>query len=321
MLLPANDAARPVLATIRSVYDPVGGFDPVPGAVFAEIARVIYGVDPDGLGDPPDRLRPDLAKQAVMLMALLEYTAHPLRAEVSDAVRAAARRLDTRVGLVDAAPELARRHFHLVYMDLERMSWYTKETVRQSLRGRAVELLRSKLAYEGVVPSRPIAKRWTGLRGCARGTWGRAVADFYEAHRFPFPGQRHGIYELGARHDWVHVLADYDTDPEGEIDVFGFIAASMVDEHGLVLLAFTLSLFQNGSVDWVAGKPIASARADTLSEPGAVARFVEALARGRACAVDVMGSLDLFAYKDVPLDEIRRRYGVAPRGREERRLS
>jgi len=313
MLLPANDGARPVLATIRSVYDAVGGFSPVPGEVFAGIARTVYGQDPDALGEAPERLRPDLAKQAVMLMALLEYTAHPLRREVADAVRAAARRLDVRVALVDDAPELARQHFHLVYMDLERQSWYTEETVRQSLRGRAIELLRSKLAYEGVVPSRAIARRWTGLRRCAAGTWGRAVADFYEAHGFPFPGQRHGIYELGARHDWVHVLADYETHPEGEIDVFGFIAASMVDEHGLVLLAFTLSLFQNGSVDRVDGKPIAAARSDTLSEPGAVARFVEALARGRACSVDVMGSLDLFAYKDVPLDEVRRRFGVAPR--------
>jgi len=109
------------------------------------------------------------------------------------------------------------------------------------------------------------------------------------------------------------VLADYETHAEGEIDVFGVIAASMVDEHGLALLAFTLSLFQNGSVDRVDGKPIAAARADTLDEPGAVARFVEALARGCACSVDVMGSLDLFAYRDVPLEEVRRRFGVRPR--------
>ena len=313
MLFPADDVARPVLATIRSVYDDAGGFLPTPGAVFAEICGAVYGADAAALGPAPERLRPDLAKQAVMLMALLEYTAHPLRPQIASAVRAAARRLDTRVELVEDASELARRHFHLVYMDLERQSWYTEETVRESFGGRAMELLRSKLAYEGVIGSRAIAKRWSGLRDCAAGTWGRAVADFYERHRFPFPGQRRGIYELGARHDWLHVLADYETHPEGEIDVFGFIAASMADEHGLVLLAFTLSLFQNGSVNRVDGKPIAAARADTLDEPGAVARFVEALSRGRDCTVDVMGSLDLFAYKDVPLDEVRRRFGVRPR--------
>ena len=45
---------------------------------------------------------------------------------------------------------------------------------------------------------------------------------------------------LGARHDWIHVLAGYETTPEGELDVFAFIAASMTDERGLVLLAITL---------------------------------------------------------------------------------
>ena len=47
---------------------------------------------------------------------------------------------------------------------------------------------------------------------------------------FPFPGERFGIYELGARHDWVHVLAAT-RPPEGELDVFAFIAASMTDER------------------------------------------------------------------------------------------
>jgi len=313
MLFPVNEAARPVLATIRAVYEDAGGFGPTAGAVFAEIARAVYAVDPDTLGGAPAGLPPDQARQAVRLMALLEYSAHPLRPAIADAVGAAARRLRVRVPLVEDAPALAHRHFRAVYMDLERQSWYTTETVRQSLRGRSLELLRSKLAYEGLGPARSIARRWTALRRCAPGTWGRGVADFYERHGFPFPGQRHGIYELGARHDWIHVLADYETDPEGEIDVFGFIAASMVDDHGLVLLAFTLSLFQNGSVHKVDGKVIEAARTDTLADPDAVPRFVDALRRGRACPVDVMGSLNLFAYKDVPLVEARRRLGVLPR--------
>lgn len=315
MLLPADEHAPAVLATVAATFADAGGFDPTAAAVHAEIARSVYGLDAGALGPPPAGLRPDLAAQAVGLMALLEYTAHPLRPAESRAVADAAHRLGVRMPLVEDAPALAHRHFHLLYMDLERQSWYTEETVRESLRGRAIELLRSKLAYEGLAAARPIARRWTALRDCAPGTWGRAVADFYERHGFPFPGQRHGIYELGARHDWVHVLADYETDPEGEIDVFGFIAASMVDPHGLVLLAFTLGLFQNGSVHRVDGKVIEAARVDTLADPGAVARFVDALRRGRSCSVDVMGALHLFAYKDEPLEEVRRRFNVGPKRR------
>jgi hypothetical protein len=110
----------------------------------------------------------------------------------------------------------------------------------------------------------------------------------------------------------VHVLAGYETTPEGELDVFAFIAASMVDERGLVLLAITLGLFQNGSIRHVAGKRIKNARSDTLTDAGAVERFTEALRRGNLCTTDVMGSVDMFAHRDEPIDEVRARFGVVP---------
>ena len=108
------------------------------------------------------------------------------------------------------------------------------------------------------------------------------------------------------------MLADYETTAEGEIDVFSFIAASMRDDRGVVLLAFTLGLFQNGSIHHASGMYIPNARTDTLSEAHAVARMVDALDRGRACTVDVMGELDLFAHKDEPLAEVRATFGVRP---------
>ena len=145
------------------------------------------------------------------------------------------------------------------------------------------------------------------------GSWGRGVADFYARHGFPFPGERHGIYEVGARHDFVHVLADYETTPEGELDVFAFIAACMPDEKGLVLLAVTIGLFQDGAIHHVAGKLVKIARTDTLSDDGAAARWAEALERGNRCPVDVMGGIDHFALAPMPLDEARVRLGVEPR--------
>ena len=75
----------------------------------------------------------------------------------------------------------------------------------------------------------------------------------------------------------MHVLAGYETTPEGELDVFAFIASSMADERGLVLLAITLGLFQNESIHHVAGKKIKIARSDTLTNNGAE---VDQLGRG-----------------------------------------
>jgi hypothetical protein len=107
-------------------------------------------------------------------------------------------------------------------------------------------------------------------------------------------------------------LADYETTPEGELDVFAFIAASMQDERGLVLLAITLGLFQNGSIHHVAGKRIKIARAETLQDDGAVGRWVEAFRRGSLATTDVMGTVRLFEHKNDPLDEARERFGVVP---------
>ena len=102
-----------------------------------------------------------------------------------------------------------------------------------------------------------------------------------------------GIYEVGALHDWVHVLADYGTDPEGEIDVFAFIAATMTDQRGFLQFVFTLALFQNGSVDTVGGKKVALLPNATLLaqawDETAAARAGEMLAgEGRAQDVDVV---------------------------------
>jgi hypothetical protein len=317
MLFPTGADAPGVLGVVLATFEQAGGFDELQRATFDAIAAAIYGTDaatltPLALDDARGFDEAE-RKQAVALMVVFEYIEHPLRPATSKAVESAAHHLGVQLQLVHDARALAHDHFLLLYMDLQRQGWYRGETVTEVLHGRFRELLRSKLAYEDVVPSPAIAEKWRGLKDCAPGTWGRGVADFYETHHFPFPGERHGIYELGARHDWVHVLADYGTDAEGECDVFAFIAASMHDERGLVLLAFTLGLFQNGAIHRVDGRNVKIARADTLSEPDAVPRFADSFRRGRACTADPMGELDLFSYKDEPLAALRERWSVLPR--------
>ena len=173
-------------------------------------------------------------------------------------------------------------------------------------------MLRNKLAYTGIAPDHEIARRWAALDDCAEGTWGHELARFYHEHEFPYPGERHGISEVGARHDWIHVLADYDATAEGEIDVFAFIAASMPDPKGFAQFVMTLGLFQNGAIHHVAGKRVAMSRTDTLQDPGAVSRWADAMHRGACCTVDVM-HLDHFAFRDEPLESVRERFGLIPK--------
>ena len=316
MIFPDAVDAPVCLQMVRAAFAPTGGLDDLQQELIVDLSQMLWGIDYAELEPATDvhfaSVHDEVKEQAVHLIALLELMEHPLRPEVAATVLAFAKehRLSTRM-LTDARA-MANDHVAAMYLDLQRHSWYTHETLVESRHGRFHELLRSKLAYVGLAEDRKLALKWEALLDCAPGTWGRAVGDFYVEHGFPFPGEKHGIYELGARHDWMHVLTGYGTDPEGELDVFAFIAASMGDARGLVLLGITLGLFQNGAIRHVQMKLIRNARTDTLSDPGAIERFANAFRRGSLCRVDVMGTVDLFAHKDMNLDAARDYFGVVP---------
>jgi hypothetical protein len=254
-----------------------------------------------------------LLHQLANLVIVLELTMHPLPPELERHAERFLVAAGVRPSYLDIVRDTAEHHLVRLHADLLRNSWYTEQTLEGLFSGRLGELLRSKLAYYSVTTDPVLAAKWSSLRTCPDGSWGREVARFYDAHGFPFPGEPGGIYEVGALHDWVHVLTDYGTTPEGEIDVFAFIAATMRDQRGFIQFVFTLALFQNASVDTVGGKRIPIARADTLSDPGAVDRLAGAFWRASQCTADVMGGVDHFALAGTPLDELRQRWNVVPK--------
>jgi hypothetical protein len=246
------------------------------------------------------------------LMITLAFVRHPEVTAVATAISDYASALQIDEPMVHAARLYADEQAALLYLDIERNSEFTEQTLHRMVHGHLWRVIRNKLAYTGVVADRAIERRWKALDDCAPGTWGGELAAFYHANEFRYPGERHGISEIGARHDWIHVLAGYPPTPEGEIDVFAFIAASMPDPRGFTQFVMTLGLFQNGTIHHVAGKRIRNARTDTLADSGAVRRWADALRRGACCNVDVM-NIDHFEYKDLPLEEAREQLGVLPK--------
>jgi hypothetical protein len=292
------------LDLIQAVMDRFGGAD----------ARSVRDIEPCG----PDVVRAaitdsELLHQLANLVIVLELTMHPLPPELEHHAERFLVDAGIRVDYLDIVRDTAEHHLVRLHADLLRNSWYTEQTLEGLFSGRLGELLRSKLAYYSVTTDPVLAAKWGSLRSCPEGSWGHEVARFYDVHGFPFPGEPGGIYEVGALHDWVHVLTDYGTSPEGEIDVFAFIAATMRDQRGFIQFVFTLALFQNASVDTVGGKHVAIARADTLTDPGAIDRLAGAFWRASQCTADVMGGVDHFALADTPLDELRRRWNVVPK--------
>ena len=304
---PLDPGQQSVLDAIRAAFREgvtgetqaeVAALPPVEPAPAAEVAAVLG-----------EKERYVLAHAVVAL----ELIAHPLDPAVEQHARRYLGELGVHAAHQSLCKETARGELALLHADFIRHSWTTEVTLQEGFRhGRLLELARSKAAYYGLGGEPAVARRWEALTSCPDGSWGNAVAEFYALHRFPFPGEPHGIYEVGAAHDWVHVLCDYGTDPEGEIEVFGFIAGASDDPKAFVSFAFTLALFQNASVTTVGGKKVAIARADTLAEPGAADRFADALRRSMSATADVI-ALDHFSYADVALDEARVRFGIVPK--------
>ena len=87
----------------------------------------------------------------------------------------------------------------------------------------------------------------------------------------------------------------------------------MDDPKGFTQLVMTLGLFQNASIHHVAGKKVAIARADTLTDPGASDRFADAMHRGSACTEDILGGIDHFALAAEQVDHLRLRFTILPK--------
>ena len=316
MELPTPDHVHAVLGLVRSAFAPTGGLDDLQARLVDDLGRLIAGEAYDGAPAlDPEAVAATTADErtsAMHLAVVLEMMQHPLAPEVARSVADFFVGLGAADRLLDDARLLAGHHLTALAADLSRHNWYQSATVEGRRQGRLFELLGSRLAELNVLPNADLAARWRGLGDCPAGSWGRAVYDFYREHGFPFPGEMRGIYELGARHDWVHVLTDYGTDAEGELDVFAFIAATMPGANGLSLLSITLGVFQNGALRRVRGKTIRNAAEDTLSSVEVVDRWALAFWRGTQCTTDVMADVDLFAMADVPLEAARRQFNIVP---------
>ncbi|MGI9576715.1 MAG: hypothetical protein ACR2OH_00780 [Microthrixaceae bacterium] len=162
-----------------------------------------------------------------------------------------------------------------------------------------------------------LARRWAELEGCPRGSLGRAVFNFYDARGFAYPGQPGSAPPLLAQHDWIHVLADFGSTVESEIEVFSFIATANEDPRAFSLQAMVLSLFETGNIGTGAGLFEASTGHLSAEGNAMAARMGDAMRRGFLCGTrgtgeDLLG-VDWFSHADSPLEDVRRRFHVVPK--------
>jgi hypothetical protein len=256
----------------------------------------------------------------VQIMLLAALVLRPLPESVVDKVGTCARELSVHESLIGVAQRFASGSFGLAAVDFER-NGYTSEWHADS----AAQLHTSKelaTAWDLAVDDPELAARWSDLGRLPEGTLGRGVSMLYQTRGFAFPGLPGSAPPLLAQHDWVHVLADYGTTVESELEVFAFIARANDDMRAFSLLAMVISLFETGYLRTGAG--LFEASPGHLSSNGGVAvRIADAMRRGALCRDSTLGvdsidylHLDWFAIADLSVTEARRRFGVVDKSPE-----
>ena len=290
---------------IESVTESMTGFV-VPVSVLPRLGPEEFG---RAMSDRDELFRAFMLR--FMLMAALVL--NPLPEDVVDRIDGYARELGVESDMLRVAHRFARGSLGLALVDFQRSGYM--ETWDPS-RSHALHTSRELAdAWQDVASDEPLARQWETLRDLPDGTLGREVANFYDARGFVFPGRPGSAPPLLAQHDWVHVLAGYGSTVESEIEVFGFIARANDDARAFSLLAQVISLFETGYT--ASGLGLFQYDRGHLSHRGVAVRLADALRRGALAAaanhsIDFL-AVDWFEHAELPTDEARARFGIAPK--------
>jgi hypothetical protein len=267
-------------------------------------------VDPVTFAEHMARRDARFRTRLVHLMLMGELTLTPLPVETCDRVTRFAHELGVDDEMLTVARDFAQGSLGLALIDFDRNGYTAAWDPSDTEHLHTSAALDS--AWEFAVDDDDLVLRWADLINCEPGTLGKAVFDFYRARGFLFPGRPESAPPLLAQHDWVHVLADYGTTVESEIEVFTFIARANHDPRAFSLMAMVISLFETGHLQSGAG--LFQYDPGHLSKPGMATRLADAMRRG-AQTTDGPDFLrvDWFALADRPVDEVRRQFGVTPR--------
>lgn len=255
--------------------------------------------------------------RGVQIMVLCALVLRPLPEDVVARVEEFARELDVAEGMIGVARRFATGSLGLAAVDFER-NGYTSEWHADD----AAALHTSRelaAAWDQTIDDPALAARWSALGGLPEGTLGRQVWALYRARGFCWPGAPGSAPPLLAQHDWVHVLADFGTTVESELEVFGFIARANDDMRAFSLLAMVVSLFETGYLRTGAG--LFEYDPGHLSAGAGVAvRLADAMRRGAWCTDRETGTdsidflaVDWFTLADQPVEAVRERFGVRPK--------
>lgn len=243
----------------------------------------------------------------LQVMILGGLVLRPLPPSVADQLEQFASEMGVGDGMLGVARAYAEGSLGLAELDFERNGYTADWSPERQQSLHASSALED--AWQLAVADDALASRWRALEQLPEGTLGRRMTELYRARGFAYPGTEGSAPPLLAQHDWVHLIADYGTKVESELEVFAFIARANDDPNGFSLLAMVVSLFETGYLR--AGAGLFEAFPGQLSRHGVALRVADAMRRGALVqgSVDFL-AVDWFELAHLPIAEVREHFGV-----------
>lgn len=305
---------------IASAIAPVDGIEPVQASLLNAVIAALMGVEvdlanlaplgPDQLAAALEGTSDTFRHRIVHHMVLGELILRPIPPEIARRVASYAQALGIEDKFVRVARRYAQGAFGLAWLDLYRSGFAEHWEEARTDQLKTDMLLPDPLSPGIVDPG--LERRWNAFESLPSGTLGRSVWEMYHGRGFAIPGSVGGASAYLAQHDFVHVLADYGTSLNGELEVFALIGRADPDPKGFAWLTTLVGLFETGYVA-NAGFFSGDLVERRLDNHYTHVRLADALLRGSVLCervgVDLL-EVDYHEYVEQQVDDVRAKLGV-----------
>ncbi len=251
---------------------------------------------------------PDKRNEVLDLMIATELLCTSIAPEISDAINLWAQKLGIKNNGLALIRDLSKQLVTQAQQDFYRSNYFYDADLASPNFAQLDQKHGLSATMMTLEVSDEVAMRYENLQKLPAGTLGRGLWEFYKKRGFNFPGVLGGINEAVAHHDWIHVLADYDSNGIGEIEVAAFSTMATQSESAVMNFLGTLSNFQGGLLQTiVAGAPHLGHELEVINGPE---RIAIALQRGKKVSIDLILGINFFDYAHEPLEELRKRWNI-----------
>jgi hypothetical protein len=195
-----------------------------------------------------------------------------------------------------------------------RFGFYPRSNVRDYIvkqyrtQGGVLGVIKGLMGFRGLIENRSLGERFRALQELPENTFGHHLFVHCRANEINFPGEKGGFPVGAVWHDFGHVLAGYDTTPEGEIQAAAFQAGNRQNDTAFFTMLFAILIHTSGVNMAPIEMPVLKGR---IGMGNLAVKMFDAWLQGTKSTVDLGSDWDFWSYLKLPLSEARTRMGIA----------